>query len=70
MDKVDDSNDSLEVSKRRALETKARLREVEDDMISRQERQLARERRVANLKKFVHDELDNGLDDGIKAITF
>lgn len=67
---TNDANDAVEISKRRALDTKARLRDLDDDMIQREERQLARERRVANLKKFVHDELDSDLADGIKAITF
>lgn len=69
LDKVD-STDAVEMSKRRVLETKARLRDVEDDMLEREERQLARERRVANLKKYVHSEIDSGLEEGIKSITF
>lgn len=65
-----DASDALELSKKRLFDSKARLREIDDDINQREERQLARERRVANLKKFVHDELDTGLDEGIKSITF
>lgn len=37
----------------RASETKNRLRELETDMFERSEKQVAREKRSANLKKFL-----------------
>lgn len=62
--------DSLELSKKKALETKNRLREIEDDMITRQERQLARERRAANLRKIINEDMQTDLEASMKAITF
>jgi hypothetical protein len=54
---VKSSSDNLELSKKRVSETKLRLRELEEDMESRQERQLARDRRIAYLKNLVNDPL-------------
>lgn len=52
------ASDALELSKQRASDTKARLLEIEDDMVSRQERQLAREKRAANLRRILTDDYE------------
>lgn len=66
---VNSASDSLELSKKRASDTKARLREIEDDMVTRQERQQARDRRAANLRKIISEDFD-GLESNMKAIAF
>uniref|UniRef100_A0A336KL52 CSON011945 protein n=2 Tax=Culicoides sonorensis TaxID=179676 RepID=A0A336KL52_CULSO len=70
--KLDSSvEDTSSLAKQRALQSKARLQELEDDMFSREERQRARERRAANLKRIIHEDLNlDGLQDEIKAIEF
>lgn len=42
----------------RAKATKARLDDIETDMFERSEKQAAREKRSANLRKFMADEFD------------
>ncbi|XP_063701719.1 uncharacterized protein LOC134831827 isoform X2 [Culicoides brevitarsis] len=67
--KLDTSlDDSSSLAKQRAAQSKARLAELEDDMYQREERQIARERRAANLKKMIRDEFD--MDAETKAIEF
>lgn len=69
--KMDSKDDSSSLAKQRALQSKVRLQEIDDEMISREERQRARERRAANLKKMIHEDFNmNGINDEIKAIEF
>lgn len=68
---MDSKDDSSSLAKQRALQSKVRLQEIDDEMISREERQRARERRAANLKKMIHEDFNmNGINDEIKAIEF
>lgn len=69
--KLSASDDSHSLAKQRALETKARLQEIEDDIVTRQERQVARERRAANLRKMINEEFNiNGVDEEMKALAY
>lgn len=63
-------SDSLELSKKRVLATKNRLRDLDDEMYTRQEKQLARERHAATLKKSFRDAVETDFDSKIKAVTF
>lgn len=69
--KLSATEDAESLAKQRALESQARIRELEDDISTRQERQLARERRAANLRKMINEEFNiNNVDEELKAITF
>lgn len=59
------NNDSESFAALRAKQTKARLQDIDQDMIDRNERQLHREQRAANVKKLLAE--TNGDDFG--AIT-
>lgn len=61
-----ESHDGLEASSR-ALASKARLHELENDMFERSERQAARDRRLANMRQVL---ADNEVDDiAIQALS-
>lgn len=52
----------------RALATKARLNDIENDIFENNERTVARERRAANIKKILADASEEDMSSGIKSI--
>lgn len=69
--KMSAGEDAESLAKKRALQSKARILELEDDMSTRQERQAARERKAVNLRKMIRDEFSmNDVEDDMKAITY
>jgi hypothetical protein len=53
--KVTATHDAESFAAQKAKETKARIVSIEDDMFDRSERQAARDRRTANIKRFIAD---------------
>jgi hypothetical protein len=66
------ADDSESFAAIRAKQTKARLQDIEQDMIDRNERQFYREQRAANVKKLLAESSDladvNGLSNGVSSL--
>lgn len=66
------ADDSESYAALRAKQTKARLQDIEQDMSDRNERQLYREHRAANVKKLLAESSDladvNGLSNGVSSM--
>lgn len=66
------ADDSESYAALRAKQTKARLQDIEQDMIDRNERQFYREQRAANVKKLLAESSDladvNGLSNGVSSL--
>jgi hypothetical protein len=67
------ADDSESYAALRAKQTKARLQDIEQDMVDRSERQLMREQRSANLKKLLAESNDladdfGGISNGVSSI--
>lgn len=65
--------DSESFAALRAKQTKARLQDIEQDMIDRNERQFYREQRAANVKKLLAESSDladdfSGLSNGVSSL--
>jgi hypothetical protein len=67
------ADDSESYAALRAKQTKARLHDIEQDMIDRNERQFAREQRSANVKKLLAESNEladdfGGLSNGVSSL--
>lgn len=67
------ADDSESYAALRAKQTKARLQDIDQDMIDRNERQFQREQRAANVKKLLAESNDfaddfSGLTNGVSSL--
>lgn len=70
---ANNADDSQSFAASRAKQTKARLQDIEQDMIDRNERQFQREQRSANVKKLLAESSDladdfSGLTNGVSSM--